>query len=76
MQTAKSLSALKKKLPKHYGSLIASKMVGVNPRQIHSVFNARTTDPDFVLRVISAAKEVVKEQQKINREIKQLIKSK
>lgn len=51
-------SALKKKLPFQYASLIAGKLDGVSNRQVQYVFSGEITDIEKVRKVLLVAREL------------------
>jgi flagellin-specific chaperone FliS len=63
----KKFNALRKKLPKQYGKLIAANLDGISNRQVHMVFNGEITNPTVVEQVIDEARRLAARLRRINR---------
>jgi hypothetical protein len=67
----KLLKELKKKLPYKYGVLIAQKSGQISVRRVKAVFNGEVKDPKKILQVIVVAEQIIKENEKNQRRIKE-----
>ncbi len=75
--TTTQLNRIKKKLPPHYGAIIA-KSLGtptIDNRKVIRVMNGEITDPDFTTPILDAALQLIEKNKKLKSKLQKTLKA-